>query len=125
MDFQSTTDEKVLVRLEPKTAAGSPAKVDGKPEWSVEAEGGGTTDVTVEPSKDGLSAYYISGTTPGNYVWRVKADADMGEGVRHIEEFGTYTVVDAQAEALNATAGTPEPKDGETEEPTELTEPTL
>lgn len=113
MDFQSTTDEKVLVRLEPKTAGGQPAKVDGKPEWSVD----GTTDVTVEPSEDGLSAYFVSGSTPGAFTWRVKADADTGEGVRHIEEFGTYTIVDAQAEALNATANTPEPKNTETEEP--------
>lgn len=101
LDITSTIEEKVHIKLAPKTATGKPATVDGIPVWKVDAP------ATVEVDADGLGAFLISGDTVGSSAWSVEADADLGEGVRTISEGGTYTYTDAQAAALGVTAETP------------------
>lgn len=100
-----TNEQKVLVTLQPTTAAGNPATVDGAPIWTV-TEG----DATVEPTDDGMSAYLVSGSADVNSKIQVVADADLGEGVQSITDTIDLAVVSAQASALGIVAGTPELK---------------
>ena len=96
-------ESKVLVTLAPKTASGNTAEVENI-EWNVVSG-----DATIEPSEDGLSCTLISGEV-GNSVIEVKADADLGEGVREITDTIDLAVVSAEASSLGIVAGTPEPK---------------
>ena len=54
--INSTNEEKVLISLNPTTAAGNPAQVDGAPVWNVTSG-----DCTLEVAADGLSCFLISG----------------------------------------------------------------
>lgn len=67
-------------RLEPKTADGSPARLDGAPVWTSDNEAA----FTVVPEEDGLSALIVTADT-GEAVevglLVVEADADLGAGV--------------------------------------------
>lgn len=105
MDIQLTNEQKVQATLTPVTATGKPAKIDGKPVWSVP-----TGTATVAPADDGMSAYIVSGDEPGPSVIVVSADADLGEGVETIEAHIDLTVVGAKAASLGLTLGTPEAK---------------
>jgi hypothetical protein len=91
----STNDEKVKIVLNPTTAAGNPASVDGAPVWSVESG-----DATFEVAADGLSCVIISGAADVLNTVTVTADADMGSGVVSISETIVYTVTAAQATGL-------------------------
>jgi len=79
-----SNDNNYRVRLEPKTADGGPARVDGKPVWS---RSGDNQAFGVVVDDDGMGALI---TTPDDDVTRmaelkVTADADLGAGVRTIE----------------------------------------
>jgi len=91
----STNEEKVTIVLNPTTAAGNPASVDGAPVWSVESG-----DATLEVAADGLSCVIISGAAEVVNTVTVTADADMGAGVVSISETIVYTVSAAQATGL-------------------------
>lgn len=98
-----TNEQKVVVTLAPKTAAGNPAVVDttnGVPQWNV------TGDAQVIPAADGLSAEVISGAV-GVSAIEVIADADLGEGVKPISDTINLTVVAAGADNLGFSAGEP------------------
>jgi hypothetical protein len=93
--INSTNEEKVLISLNPTTAAGNPAPVDGAPVWNVTSG-----DCTLEVAADGLSCYLISGAADVINTVEVSADANMGEEVLTITETVVYTVTAAQAAAL-------------------------
>jgi len=105
LDLAITSEEKIKVTLDPKTQSGKPATLDGVPTWEVISGNG-----TVVPESDGLSAFLVSGDSVDTVVYRVSADADLGQGVRTIEDTITVTVTNAEAAALGLTAGTAEPK---------------
>lgn len=106
LDLVSTTEEKIHIRLSPKTQSGKPANVEaGKTVWSIVSG-----KATISPDGDGLGAFIISEDTPGSSQWKVEADADLGEGVKTITETGSYTYNDAQAENLGVAADAAEPK---------------
>lgn len=98
-------EQKVKITLAPKTAKGKPVEVDNPPAWSVVSG-----DATVEPEADGLSAFVISGESPGMSQVLIEADADLGEGVETISETLQVTVNGALAQNLGVTVGTPEDK---------------
>lgn len=100
-----TNEQKILVTLNPTTAAGNPATVDGTPTWSVVSG-----DATIEPSADGLSCYLISGEANVNSVIEVTADADLGEGVTNLTDTVDLAVVAASASSLGILAGEAEIK---------------
>lgn len=104
MVVTSTNEEKVLISIDPKTAQGNSAPIDG----SVNAEviDGDATIQTV----DEKSFYVVSGPGAGISNIKVSADADMGEGVRTIEDTIEYAVTAAEATGLGLTVGTAEPK---------------
>lgn len=99
-----TNEQKIPVTLNPVTAAGNPAQVDGVPTWEVVAG-----DATLEVSEDGLSCYLISGSV-GNSQITVTADADLGEGVRAITDTIDLAVVSAEASSLGLSVGVAEAK---------------
>jgi len=105
IEITITNEQKVPVTLAPVTATGKPAKLDGKPLWSVESG-----DSTLAVADDGLSAYLISSDTPGDTVVLVRADADLGEGIEEVADTIKLTVEGANAESLGMKAGPPEPK---------------
>ncbi len=105
MDIKLTNEQKVTVTLTPKTDAGKPAKLDGKPSWSI-VDGLST----VVPSEDGMSAVITSADDPGDTQILVKADADIGEGIEEISDVLKVSVVGAAAKNLGITVGTPELK---------------
>jgi hypothetical protein len=52
----------------------------------------------------------VSGDEPGETVYLVSADADLGAGIVTISDLVTYTVSGAAASSFGLTAGAAEPK---------------
>ena len=100
-----TNEQKINVALNPVTATGKPAKLDGKPTWSVISG-----DSTIVVADDGLSADLVSSDSAGDTQYLVEADADLGEGVQTISDTIALRVDGAQAESLGLVAGQPTPK---------------
>jgi hypothetical protein len=98
-DVTMTSEEKVLVTVQPLTEAGNPATVDGAAAWTV------TSGTCTQ-----LSAYIVSGSTPGDSLISVQVDADLGAGVVPIVDTITAHVTSPTAESLQVTVGEPELK---------------
>lgn len=105
LDVVSTTEEKVHIKIAPKTASGKPASLDGLAKWEITSGG-----ATIVPDEDGLGAFVVSEDTSGSSTWKVSGDADLGEGVVTIEDGGTYTYTNPQAAAFGASADPAVPK---------------
>lgn len=106
MALALTDEQKVALSIEPKTAAGNPARLDGVPVWSVsDAE-----FLTLEVAPDGLSAVATTTGKLGVCQIQVTADADLGDGVRELTALLDIQLVAAEAVTLGIVAGTPEPK---------------
>jgi hypothetical protein len=97
-------EQKCLVTVQPLTAAGNPAPVDGEAAFTVTA---GTC--TIAPH-DATSAYVVSGSEPGDSTVSVHVDADLGSGVVPVVDTITVHVTSATAESLTITLGAPELK---------------
>lgn len=117
LNTSSTTEEKVPIRISPKTTSGKDAKIDGKASLTIESGNATTSAATDEEiaadeaaGNKGLVGYLVSEDTPGTSVWKISADADLGEGVREIVDGGAYVYNDPQAENFGLTAGTAVPK---------------
>lgn len=101
-----TDVQKVKVKVKPVTAAGNPAPVDGKPEWVVSDD----TVCTLVVSDDGLEADVVTTGKLGVCQVSVKADADLGDGVREISGVLDVEVKASEAVSLSVETGVPEPK---------------
>lgn len=102
MIVKLTNEQKVTVTLNPQTDGGKPAKLDGKPEWSVVSG-----DATLNVAEDGLSAEIVSPDVPGQSQVLVQADADLGEGVETISGTLDVQVAGAAAKNLGLSLGIP------------------
>lgn len=105
LEVTITNEQKIKATLIPVTATGKPAKLDGPPTWTVQSG-----DSTVRPAADGLSADLISSDTPGDTVFVVKADADLGSGVEEISDVIKLSVAGARASNLGLSLGVAESK---------------
>lgn len=105
VEITITNEQKIKVTLKPVTMGGKPAVLDGIPKWEV-INGAST----IVPSADGLSCELISSDAPGDSVFAVSADADLGSGVQTIADSITLHVQGAQAANLGLVVGTAEPK---------------
>jgi hypothetical protein len=105
IEITINNEQKIKVTLTPTTAGGKTAILDGKPSWTIV---NGTA--AIEVSEDGLSAYLISSEIPGDTVYAVSADADLGEGVQNIADSIVLKVEGARAINLGLVIGTAEPK---------------
>lgn len=104
LNIALTTEQKVPFTLNPSTAAGNPAAVDGVPVYTIEG------DATVELAEDGLSGFVVSGGV-GLSTITITADGDLDEGeVRELSDVIAVTVVAPEAAALGLAAGEPELK---------------
>ena len=101
-----TDIQQCLLSVAPVDAAGNPGKIDGQPAWSVS-----NPDVlALTVNEDGLSALVATTGKLGTCQVSVKADADLGEGVKEITGVLDVEVQGSEAVNLNITAGTPENK---------------
>lgn len=99
--LQLTDNQKVTFAIEPVSAKGNPAKVDGAPVWSTSDD----TVLTVEASEDGLSAVVKATGKVGSAQVSVLADADLGDGVTQLAGTIGIDVVAGAAASLNLVAG--------------------
>jgi hypothetical protein len=99
IEVSMTTEEKCRMSIQPMTAGGQPATVDGAAQWSVE----GTC--TVEPLDD-VSAWIIAGAM-GDSTVTVGVDADLGEGVVPIGDTCLVHVNNPQAASVGLSADVP------------------
>jgi len=101
-----TDEQKVHLSIQPLTAAGNAAPIDGVPLWSV-------TDpniIGLDIAADGISCYAITTGALGTSQINVSADADMGDGIVTLMAILDIQVAPAQAVSLGILAGTPELK---------------
>lgn len=99
-----TTEQRVTVVVNPLTAAGRPARIDGE----VEFASSDTAVATV--TKTGPREAVVDSVGPGVAQISAVFDADLGEGVRPVEMTGALEVVEAEAVTAEITFGTPELK---------------
>lgn len=97
-----TNEQKVNCKINPKTAAGHDAPLDGVPTWEVTSG-----DATVEVAEDGKSAFLISGDSASESKIMITADAKIGEGVTTIQQEISLIVTLAEASDLGTTFDTP------------------
>lgn len=102
LSLKITTEQQVVVHLNPVTPKGKPVGLDGIPTWTV-VDGLGT----VTPAADGLSATLVSPDTAGVTNFLVSADADLGAGVDTITDTIQLTVTDPDASSLGLVADAP------------------
>lgn len=106
LELTITNEQKVLVHVAPRTAAGSPALLDGP--VRVEVQAGAST---VELVEGDLSSFWLtSSDAPGDTTFVVSGDADLGEGITLIQDIVLLHVAGALAESLGLTAEAPVPK---------------
>ena len=86
------------------TASGNPAAVDGPSRFSVQSGDG-----TVVPLGD-HDFEAVSGAALADTVILIEADADLGAGVRTIQDTYTLTVTGVEAASLGVSGGTVVPK---------------
>lgn len=108
LELTVTNEQEIDVTVTPKTDTGKPAKIDGKPSWTVLT---GNSQVIV--SEDGLTATLRSSDELGDTQVVVKADANLDPDPAAFEEISdiiTLKVVGATAKNLGLAAGTARPK---------------
>lgn len=101
MDLVMTTVDECMLAIAPRDALGRPAPVQN-PAWLV--ENSEVLSATISP--DGLScAIAALGPVTAGVLVTVKADVDLGDGVR--ERSGTLNVIvnPAQAETIEIVPG--------------------
>lgn len=99
--FTLPDDKAVTVKVSYVDAHGHPAKVDGVPAWS-----SSDADILVVTADDTdpFKASVVPGTGVGQAQVTVKADADLGAGIREL-----VTTFDVEVVAGEAVRGTIEP----------------
>lgn len=103
LELNITNEQMIEVTLNPTTLAGYPVEVQpGSITWQKDSG-----DATFTPSDDGRTCNLISQDIPGagDSVFKVSADADLGEGVQTITGFITLHVLGANAANLGLVAG--------------------
>ena len=101
-----SNEQKVPVTATPVTESGNPAQIDGALIVTVQS-GDGT--IEQDPAFP-LTFKAVSGSLPGDTVYLVEADADLGAGIVTISDIVTLTVTSATAKSFGLAAGPAEPK---------------
>ena len=107
MPLELKLDQQATVTLAITTGTGKPAKVDGIPVW----EASDAAAFLVQAAADGMSGIVAAADAAGVAgLLTVRADADLGEGIREIVGTLEVRILSDEAEFMTLTAGTPEPK---------------
>lgn len=101
-----TVDQQINGSVAFTDRNGNPAVVDGVPAWS----SSDPAVLAVTPADDGMSALVVPVGPLGTAQVSVRADADLGEGVREIIGTADVEVVAGEAVAAVVTFGAPEPR---------------
>ena len=101
-----TNDEQIPVTAVPRSSSGRPAPVEGPIRVSVQSGEGTFSQDPASP----LMFKAVSGDNPGETVYLVSADADLGAGEVLISDIFTLTVTSATAANIGLSAGPAEPK---------------
>lgn len=102
-----TDEQQVRLSVAFTTAAGNPARVDGVPAW--ESSDPSVIEI-VDVAADGMSCTARTVGPLGSVQVSVKADADLGAGVREVAAVDTIEVMAAEAVSASISAGPPEVK---------------
>tara|TARA_R110000868_G_scaffold67667_2_gene200617 strand:+ start:481 stop:843 length:363 start_codon:yes stop_codon:yes gene_type:complete len=104
--YKLSTEEKGTFQIQPQTALGAPATIDGA--MKVELISGDAELLEgIEVLADGLSCT-IRGGIEGEGVLLVTADADLGEDVKELSIEIPFMVTAPMAASLQATFTAPE-----------------
>lgn len=106
LNVACSNEQKIPVIATPQTAGGRPAQIDGALRVTVQSGDGTVEQDAAKP----LEFKAVSGDAPGDTVYLVEADADLGSGVQNISDLVTLTVTSATAANFGLSAGVPEPK---------------
>lgn len=98
--------EEVDVGISAVDKYNNPAQIDGTPTW----EASDTSLLEIVPGSDPMSVTLRPVGPAGVVQATVKADADLGEGVREISDFVTLTIEPAEALGFGFQLGTPREK---------------
>lgn len=112
LDLNITNEQKIPVTVNPTTATGKPASLDGALRVSVVS---GASTFTQDPASPN-SVMLVSSDTPGDTTFLIEGDSDLtpddanGGGVQLIQDTVTLHVAGALAANLGLSAGAAEPK---------------
>lgn len=106
MAFQLRADQKVSISVSFVDAQGNPAVADDTPVW----DSSDASIVSVVAAPDGLSAVATASGVVGTAQVSVKADADLGDGIKEIVGTLDLDIVSGEATSVVLSPGTPEPK---------------
>ena len=95
LDLTITNEQKIKITVNPVTEGGAPVVLDGPIIVTVNSG-----EATAEVQPDGVSAYLISGDNPGDTIFGVSGDADLGAGVETVADIVTLHVEGARATNL-------------------------
>jgi hypothetical protein len=101
VDVTCTIEEKILVKVNPKTASGNSSAIDGVAVAEV-VSGDGTCEMV-----DNTSFWIVSGPVQGTTVFKVSGDSDLGPGVNQIFDTINLNVKLPMAVSLGLTAEAP------------------
>jgi hypothetical protein len=105
LEFNVTNEEKVTgVTFAPTSSTGQAAEIEGSPSVTVLSGDGSAVD------SGGALPDFLSGELPGDVVFLVSADADLGDGVVTISDTVTLHVTSALATNLGLGGGSVVPK---------------
>ncbi len=96
-----TDTQQTALAINPRDKKDNPAVLDGLPQWL----SSNTEILNPVASADGLSCQVKAVGPLGTATITVKADADLGEGVRTIQDSIEITVTGGEATGLGLTAG--------------------
>ena len=105
-DILITNEQEIDVTSTPHTASDRPATLDGPLRVSVLS---GDSTFRQDASTPNMVTL-VSSDTPGDTSFLVEGDADLGEGVRLIQDVVVLSVAGAEAEALGLVASAARPK---------------
>lgn len=101
MSQELKVTQQVKVSVQFQDRLGNPAKVDGVPKWFTD----NSELVAIAPDADGMGVLVRPVGPLGICTVSVRADADLGEGVREIAGYVEFELVGGDAEAVKLAVG--------------------
>jgi hypothetical protein len=101
-----TNEQQIPVTASPVSSSGGAATIDGALTVTVQSGDGTVLQDAATP----LVFTAVSGDLPGDTVYLIEADADLGAGTTTISDLVTLTVTSATAASFGLTAGAAEAK---------------
>lgn len=101
LELSCTNEEKILITVNPVTAAGKSIPLDGAVAVTI-TSGDGEVEVL-----DDNTFFCVSGNELAPSTFLVEGDADLGDGIVTISDVIVLNVIGAMAKNLGLVAGAP------------------